>query len=106
MHTSGAVKETSVAETASIDELAASWLAAERDAIAKANEPRSERAARDAAAAYEDAIRTATVEELLLALVAARLVQAKQDMGSQEWLECRSVSELLRTEYEAMRSAS
>ena len=85
----------------SIADLAAAWLTSERAAIAKGNEALSERQAREAAAAFEDAVRSATVADLLLAWEAARKVQAAQEMGSQNWLEARSVSELLRHEYTA-----
>lgn len=89
--------------TPSIAELAAAWLAAERAAVARGNQAASERQARGAAAAYEDAIRAASAEDLLLAWETARSMQAAQEMGTQEWLEARSVSELMRTEYAASR---
>jgi hypothetical protein len=89
----------------SIADLAAAWLEQERAAVAMGNSATSEAKARDAAAAYEEAIRTATDEELLLAWEAARQTQAAQEMGSQAWLEARSVSELLRTEYAASRGS-
>ena len=89
----------------SISELAAAWLEQERAAVALGNTATSEGRARDAAAAYEAAIRAATAEDLLLAWEAARQAQAAQEMGSQEWLEARSVSELLRTEYAASRGS-
>jgi hypothetical protein len=90
-------------EDVSIAMLAAAWLRAERDAVGKANETRSEEAARAAAVAFEDAIRGATQEDLLLAWEAARKMQAGEEIGSAEWLHARSVSELLRTEYAASR---
>jgi hypothetical protein len=89
----------------SITELAAAWLELERAAVAMGNTATSEGRARDAAAAYEEAIRAATGEDLLLAWEAARQAQAAQEMGSQAWIEARSVSELLRTEYAASRDA-
>jgi hypothetical protein len=89
----------------SIAELAALWLALERAAVAKGNESTSEARARDAASAFEEAIRAASPEELLLAWETARQVQAGQEMGSQAWLEARSVSELLRAEYAASRAS-
>jgi hypothetical protein len=92
-----------MAEELSITDLAAAWLEQERAAVAMGNSATSEARARDAAAAYEEAVRTATPEDLLLAWEAARHVQAAQEMGSQGWLEARSVSELLRTEYAASR---
>ena len=88
----------------SLADLAAAWLAAERNAVEKCNEARAERLARDTAAAYEKALRAASPEELLLAWESARRTQAAQEMGSQDWLEARSVSELLRTEYTASRA--
>jgi hypothetical protein len=94
-----------MSEESSITELAAAWLEQERAAVELGNSATSEAKARDAAAAYEEAVRTATSEDLLLAWEAARQAQAAQEMGSQAWLEARSVSELLRTEYAASRDA-
>ncbi len=54
---------------------------------------------------YEEAIRLATREELRLAWEAARRTQADRLMGSREWAEARSVSELLRMEYLAATEA-
>ena len=65
--------------------------------------PRTEATARRLAAEYEQAIRTASQEDLRLAWEAARVIQAGCDMGSSEWARARSVSELLRTEYAASR---
>ena len=89
----------------SITDLAAAWLEQERAAVTLGNSATSEAKARDAAAAYEEAVRKATAEDLLLAWEAARQAQAAQEMGSQGWLEARSVSELLRTEYAASRGS-
>jgi len=94
-----------MARELSIAELAALWLELERAAVAKGNESTSEARARDAATAFEEAIRAASPEELLLAWETARQVQAGQEMGSQAWLEARSVSELLRAEYAASRAS-
>jgi hypothetical protein len=90
-------------ERLSIEEAAAAWLAAEREAIALANTPNAERRARTLSAEYDDAIRAASAEELLLAWESARKVQGDEEMGSARWLEARSVSELLRREYQASR---
>ena len=90
-----------VATNGSIEDLAASWLIAEREATAKGNADGSEDRARIASAAYDAAIREATGEELLLAWRAAITVQASTEMGSHAWVEARAVSELLRMEYQA-----
>jgi hypothetical protein len=83
----------------SIEELAADWLAMERES---ANDPtRAIEPARAASSAYDDAISTASAEDLLLAWQAAQKTQADCEMGSKAWLEARSVSELLRMEYAA-----
>jgi hypothetical protein len=85
-----------------IELIATEWLAAEREETAIAS-PRTEATARRLAAEYEDAIRAASQEELRLAWEGARVIQARCDMGTVEWAQARSVSELLRTEYEASR---
>jgi hypothetical protein len=90
-------------ERLSIEETAAAWLAAERAAIALDNTPNAERQARTLSAEYDDAIRSASTEELLLAWESARRNQGQQEMGSARWLEARSISELLRREYQASR---
>jgi hypothetical protein len=92
-------------QESSIEELAAAWLSAEREATFVGNGGRTERDARDISTAYDEAIRTASAEDLLVAWEAARAIQAAQEMGSADWIEARRVSELLRTEYEAMRRA-
>jgi hypothetical protein len=86
-----------------IADLATAWLAAERVAQDKGNEVRSETEARAAAAAFEDAVRAASQEDLLLAWESARKRQQAQEVGSSDWAHARSVSELLRAEYAASR---
>jgi hypothetical protein len=91
--------------TASADELATQWLAAEARAEL---EPASQALAAQAAElgeAYDAAIRGATREELRLAWEAARVRQAQEEVGSRSWDDARRVSELLRTEYDVARSA-
>lgn len=95
-------EERAEAPPRAIELIATEWLASERAETALAT-PRTEAAARRLAAEYEEAIRAASQEELRLAWEAARAVQARCDMGSLEWAQARSVSELLRTEYEATR---
>lgn len=87
--------------TRSLEQTAAEWLAAERVLTAHPGAT-AETVARGLAADYEDSVRAATPEELRLAWEAARGVQARCEMGSMEWAEARSVSELLRTEYSAL----
>ncbi len=82
-----------------IEELAARWLAAERTASERNNADGTEERARDASAAYDEAIVAATREELLLAWHAAQRLQDETEMGSREWADARAVSELLRVEY-------
>jgi hypothetical protein len=83
----------------SIEDLAADWLASERES---ANDPtRAIEPARAASSAYDEAISAASPEDLLLAWQAAQKAQANCEMGSKAWLEARSVSELLRMEYAA-----
>lgn len=94
--------ERTEASSRAIEVIATEWLAAERAETALAT-PRTEATARRLAAEYEDAIRAASQEELRLAWEAARAAQARCEMGSLEWAQARSVSELLRTEYEATR---
>jgi hypothetical protein len=88
-----------------LEVLAAEWLAAERQATTMGNSGRFEGDARDISAEYDDAIRATSLEDLLLAVEAARGIQRNQEMGSVAWVEARRVSELLRTEYEAARAA-
>jgi len=87
-----------------IEQLAARWLAAERRSTSDLGDLRAE-AARVASDRYEEAVRVATQEELRLAWEAARRTQADCLMGSREWAEARSVSELLRMEYLAATEA-
>ena len=89
---------------ADIERLAADWLAAERHATADPTPLKAE-AAREASARFEEAIRRATREELRLSWEAAKRAQAECLMGSREWAEARSVSELLRMEYMAASEA-
>jgi hypothetical protein len=74
----------------SIEDLAASWLAAEREAAASDNGGRTEEWARVASAAYDAAVTAATGEELLLAWRAATRAQATTEMGSKAWVEARA----------------
>lgn len=83
-----------------LEQVASEWLAAERRLTANPSVP-GEEMARQLAAEYELGVRAATQEELRLAWEAARGAQARCEMGSAEWAEARSVSELLRTEYVA-----
>jgi len=92
-----------VVEELDLYTLAERWLASERHAIEQANEPRAEVAARAAAAAFEEGVRAASQEDLLLAYESARSAQSARDVGSPEWLEARRVAELLRAEYAASR---
>jgi hypothetical protein len=93
--------ETSL-EPGSLERLASDWLDSERDvAEGIRNHAQSEDTARDFSARYDEAIRTATREELRLAWEAARRNQGEKDVGSEAWLQARRLSELLRTEYEA-----
>lgn len=83
----------------SIELLAERWLATERAAAAQSNAGKTEERARWASAAYDDAIATASAEDLLLAWHAAQRRQDATEMGSKAWAEARAVSELLRMEY-------
>jgi hypothetical protein len=86
----------------SLERLAADWLDAEREVADGIRNPaQAEETARDLSARYDDAIRSATREELRLAWEAARRNQGQREMGSEAWLEARRLSELLRGEYEA-----
>ena len=82
-----------------IEELAGIWLAAEREASKRANEGGSEERARKASAAYEEAVRAAGREELLIAWHAAIKIQGASEMGSAAWADARAVAELVRVEY-------
>jgi hypothetical protein len=83
-----------------LEQVASEWLAAERRLTANPS-VLGEEMARQLATEYELSVRAATQEELRLAWEAARVAQARCEMGSAEWAEARSVSELLRTEYAA-----
>jgi hypothetical protein len=86
----------------SIEAIAGAWLAAEESLAAGSGNPeQSETTARALSDRYDEAIRTATREELRLALEAARKLQADQEMGSEAWAGARRLSELLRSEYQA-----
>jgi hypothetical protein len=89
---------------ADIEELATRWLAAERRAASHPVESTAE-AALEASRRFEEAIHGASQEELRLAWEAARRTQASCLMGSNEWSEARTVSELLRMEYLAATDA-
>jgi hypothetical protein len=90
-------------ETESIEEIATAWLEAERRATAGDNLADLEGRARTLSARYDAAIRGASSEDLRLAWEAAKVVQAKCEIGSAEWGAARQVSELLRAEYAATR---
>lgn len=83
-----------------IEEIAAAWLAAESELAAGSGNPaQSEVRARTLSERYDEAIRTASREDLRLAWEAARVTQARQEMGSEAWADARRVSELLHDEY-------
>jgi hypothetical protein len=82
-----------------IEELARAWLASEGEASRRGNDGGTEARARQASAAYETAVTSASREELLIAWHAALQVQHAQEMGSLAWAEARAVSELVRLEY-------
>jgi hypothetical protein len=84
-----------------VDELASAWLAAEREASRRGNAGDTEGRARAASAAYEDAVRAASREELLIAWHAALKIQNACEMGSAAWADARAVAELVRVEYQA-----
>ena len=81
--------------------IATEWLEAERRLVSHLTEA-AEAGARDLGLEYEAAIRSASQEDLRLAWEAARVAQARCEVGSAEWAEARSVSELLRMEYAAI----
>lgn len=84
-----------------IEELARAWLAAEREASRRGNAAGTEELARQASEAYEAAVIASSREDLLVAWHAALKVQHEQEMGSAAWADARSVSELVRVEYQA-----
>jgi hypothetical protein len=87
------------AEAPAIEDLARDWLSAERSASAR-GEVDDERS-RIASALYDEAVRSASREELLVAWHAALRRQDEADMGSVAWAEARTVSQLLAREYAA-----
>lgn len=87
-----------------LEDLAAAWLEAERQAVAVGNANNTEDRARLASAAYDVAVAAASAEELLLAWRAAEAMAGQAEMGSKAWAEGREVAELLRVEYLAARS--
>ncbi|HEY0443382.1 MAG TPA: hypothetical protein VGC90_04080 [Candidatus Limnocylindrales bacterium] len=95
-----------IEERQSIETVASEWLEAERRATAGDNMAGLEDRARALSASYDDAIRSASAEELRLAWEAAQRIQAACEMGSGEWASARQVSELLRAEYLASRGAA
>ena len=83
-----------------LEVIAAAWLAAEGELAAGSGNPaQSEVNARALSERYDEAIRTATREDLRLAWEAARKIQGEQEMGSEAWANARRVSELLHDEY-------
>ena len=88
-------------EPEALEELARLWLASERQASRQGNAAGTEDRARQASAAYEVAVTSASREDLLVAWHAALNVQHAQVMGSAAWSEARAVAELLRIEYRA-----
>ena len=91
--------------TIGLEDLATRWLEAEtRSHGEPANEQFAEEAAR-LGEAYEAAVGAATQEELRLAWEAATARQAAEEIGGPAWADARRVSELLRTEYQAARTA-
>jgi len=94
--------EHAPADADSIEVIASAWLAAEGELAAGSGNPtQSEINARALSARYDEAIRTASREDLRLAWEAARKIQAEQEMGSEAWASARRLSELLRGEYQA-----
>lgn len=86
----------------SIESIASAWLAAEELLAGGSGNPtQAEVDARALSAQYDEAIRTATREDLRLAWEAARKIQGEQEMGSEAWAGARRLSELLRGEYQA-----
>ena len=86
-----------------IEQIAGDWLAAEEElARGSGNPEQAEVTARELSARYDEAIRTASREDLRLAWEAARVLQGETEMGSEAWARARRLSELLRGEYLAM----
>jgi hypothetical protein len=88
----------------SIEDLAAAWLEAERQAVEVGNANNTEERARLASAGYDAAVAAATAEDLLLAWQAAEAMVDRTEMGSKTWAEAREVAVLLRVEYLAARA--
>jgi hypothetical protein len=88
-------------EPLAIEDLARAWLESEREAARTGNTAGTEERAREASAAYETAVRSASKEDLLVAWHAALKSQHAQELGSAAWSEARAVSELVRVEYQA-----
>ena len=88
-------------EPGSIERIAGEWLAAEETVAAggAGNPAAAEILARDLSDRYDAAIRAAGREELRLAEIAARRLQADQEMGSAAWASARRLAELLGDEY-------
>ncbi len=87
-------------ESLSIEAIAGAWLASEQELAGGSGNPvQAEVTARDLSARYDEAIRTASREDLRLAWEAARILQADTEMGSEAWASARRLSELLRGEY-------
>ena len=92
----------SIESIESIEAIAGAWLAAEEElAAGRGNPVPSEVNARALSDRYDEAIRSATREDLRLAWEAARKIQGEQEMGSEAWASARRLSELLRGEYQA-----
>jgi hypothetical protein len=90
------------AEPESIEAIAGAWLAAEEELAGGSGNPaQSEVNARALSDRYDEAIRSASREDLRLAWEAARKIQGEQEMGSEAWASARRLSELLRGEYQA-----
>jgi hypothetical protein len=86
-----------------IEQIAGDWLAAEEELSRGSGNPeQAEINARELSARYDDAIRTASREDLRLAWEAARQLQSATEMGSEAWASARRLSELLRGEYLAL----
>ena len=96
----------------SIEELAARWLATERQASDRGNAGGTEERARAASAAYERAVTSASPEELLIAWHAALNVQYACEIGSASSgggsrrvraVACRDISRVVRFRIERDR---
>ena len=83
------------------DRRAPGWPPSSPSPPASGNPAQSEIDARALSDRYDEAIRTASREDLRLAWEAARKIQGEQEMGSEAWANARRLSELLRGEYQA-----